>query len=113
VFCNIYYYSYYSYFKRDNDTTKGIERRPNQTQQNGTRDNSKAHQERYSKQEARANNTLHNISHRVQHRPTGRHKLGYMVVHGHIQPRTEMGPTRPSKHAYTATMKLEVGPAQP
>jgi hypothetical protein len=34
---------------------------------------------------------------------------------GHMQPRTEpnAGPTRPSKHAYTATINLEVAPAQP
>jgi hypothetical protein len=54
------------------------------------------------------------LSHGVLHRPTqGWHKLGYKMVRGHMQPRTKMGPTRLSKHAYTATIKREVAPAQP
>jgi hypothetical protein len=44
-----------------------------------------------------------NISMGVQHRLTqGRRKLGYKVVCGHMQPRTEMRPTRPSEPADTA-----------
>jgi hypothetical protein len=64
----------------------------------------------------RATQTRHiplNISPGVQHRRTqGRHKLGYKVVCGHMQPRTEMRPTRPSEPADTAAIQQEVAPAQ-
>jgi hypothetical protein len=54
------------------------------------------------------------ISPGVQHRSTqGQHKLGYKDVCGHIQPRTEMRPTRPSEPADTAAIQQEVAPAQP
>jgi hypothetical protein len=45
----------------------------------------------------------------VQHRSTqGQHKLGYKIVCEHMQPRTEMRPTRPSEPATTADIYISL-----
>jgi hypothetical protein len=98
---------------KTHEKTKGIERRPNQMQQNSTH-----------------TSPLQGISSEVQQtRRTGKqhttqhitgsatqiyfgHKLGYKVVRGHMEPNTGKGPSRPSEHTYTATIKQEVAPAQ-
>jgi hypothetical protein len=97
---------------KTHEKTKGIERRPNQMQQNSTH-----------------TLPLQGISSEVQQtRSTGKqhttqpitgsatqiyfgHKLGYKVVRGHMEPNTGKGPSRPSEHTFTATIKQEA-PAQ-